>query len=236
MQTTTIPEQQTVADISKSRYFLYVAILFVAVLLISNTVAVKLIQIGPFILAGAVFIFPISYIFGDVLTEVYGYKSTQKVIYAGFAMLILMTACYTMVQLLPAAPFWASNQAAYDTILGNIPRLVLASIVAFFFGEFCNSYVISRLKVITGGKRLWQRTISSTVVGQFVDSAIFTTIAFAGTIPTGALVVVAFSGYLFKVCYEILATPLTYIIVNKIKRAEGIDVYDHGVDYNMFKL
>ncbi|MEN9852617.1 MAG: hypothetical protein RI996_560 [Candidatus Parcubacteria bacterium] len=232
MQTTV----QTTADITKSKYFLYIAILFVSVLLISNTVAVKLIAIGPFILAGAVFIFPISYIFGDVLTEVYGYKSTQKVIYAGFVMLILMTCCYAMVQYLPAAPFWAGNQAAYETILGTAPRLVLASIVAFFFGEFCNSFVISKLKVLTSGKRLWQRTISSTAVGQLVDTTIFTVIAFAGTVPTVTLLIVAGSGYLFKVSYEILATPLTYIIVNKIKRAEGIDVYDTGVDYNMFKL
>lgn len=223
-------------DISQnSKYFLYIAILFVTVLMISNTVAVKLVQIGPFVFAGAIFIFPITYIFGDILTEVYGYKASRKIIWAGFFSIILMTLGYLLVQVLPSPAFW-TNQGAYEAILGAVPRIVLGSIVAYFVGEFCNSYVLSRMKVWMNGKKLYMRTIGSTVVGEGVDSVIFGVIAFAGTMPVTALLTVIFSGYLFKVLYEVLATPLTYLIVNKLKKAEGIDVYDKGISYNPFTL
>jgi uncharacterized integral membrane protein (TIGR00697 family) len=217
------------------RYFLYIAILFVAVLMISNTAAVKLIQIGPFAVAGAIFIFPISYIFGDVLTEVYGYRATRKIIWSGFAALVLMSFGYLLVQHLPAAPFW-QEQEAYAAILGFVPRIVAGSILAFFAGEFCNSFVLSRMKVWMNGKQLWMRTIGSTIVGEGVDSVIFAFIAFYGTVPLTALFTLMWSGYALKVAYEVIATPITYWIVARLKRAEGVDVYDRGISYNPFHL
>lgn len=224
------------ADIShKSKYFLFIGILFVAVLMVSNTVAVKLVQVGPFVFAGAIFIFPISYIFGDILTEVYGYKATRKIIWSGFVALVFMSFCYWLVQQLPSPVFW-QNQEAYELILGAVPRIVIASIIAYFVGELSNSYVLSRMKVWSQGKNLWMRTIGSTVVGEGVDSVLFGVLAFAGTIPTGGLITLILSGYFAKTAYEVVITPLTYIIVNKLKRAEGIDVYDKGISYNPFKL
>ncbi len=223
------------ADISRSKYFLYIAIIFVAVLMVSNTVATKIIQIGSFTFAGAIFIFPISYIFGDVLTEVYGYKASRKIIWSGFVALIFMGLAYWFVQNLPAAPFWP-NQSAYISILGAVPRIVIGSIIAYFAGEFSNSYVLSRMKVVMKGRHLWMRTIGSTIVGEGVDSIIFGSIAFWGIIPTHNLIILIGSSYLFKVLYEVVATPLTYLLVNKLKKAEGIDVYDRGINYNPFAV
>ena len=218
-----------------SKYFLYIAILFVAVLMISNTVATKLFQLGPFFFTGAIMIFPISYIFGDILTEVYGYRASRRIIWAGFASIIVMSIVYYLVQLLPPAPFWP-NQQAYEVILGLVPRIVLGSIVGYFAGEFSNSYVLSKLKIWTKGKHLWARTISSTIIGEGVDTILFGTIAFVGTIPWNTLILVIISSYIAKVLIEILFTPITYIIVKKLKHLEGIDVYDYGVDYNPFRL
>ena len=218
-----------------SKYFLYIAILFVAILMISNTVATKLFQLGPFFFTGAIMIFPISYIFSDILTEVYGYRASRKIIWAGFASIIVMSIVYYLVQLLPPAPFWP-NQQAYEVILGLVPRIVLGSIVGYFAGEFSNSYVLSKLKIWTKGKHLWARTISSTIIGEGVDTILFGTIAFVGTIPWNTLILVIISSYIAKVLIEILFTPITYIIVKKLKHLEGIDVYDYGVDYNPFRL
>lgn len=218
-----------------SNLFLYMAICFVAILLISDTVAVKIIQVGPLSLTGATFIFPISYIFGDILTEVYGYKASRKIIWAGFWTLILMSFFYWFVQILPSAPFW-NNQHAYEIILGAVPRVVLGSIVGYFFGEFSNSYVMSKMKILTSGKYLWTRTVGSTIVGEAVDSFLFIFIAFLGIIPVSGLFAMIFSIYIIKVIYEILITPVTYLIVRKLKQFEGIDVYDRGVDYNPFKF
>jgi hypothetical protein len=222
-------------DTAKSKYFIYIAILFVAVLMISNTTGVKLIQLGSFVFSGAIFVFPISYIFGDILTEVYGYRASRKIIWSGFVALILMAFCYWLVGILPSAPFW-QNQGAYEAILGAVPRIVLASMIAYFAGEFSNSFVLSKMKVWMEGKHLWMRTIGSTIVGEGVDSIIFASIAFYGTMPLSALISLILSIYVFKVIYEILATPLTYLIVNKLKKAEGIDVYDRGISYNPFHL
>ncbi|MFA6404483.1 MAG: queuosine precursor transporter [Candidatus Paceibacterota bacterium] len=221
-------------DISRnSKYFIYIAILFVVVLMISNTVAVKLVQIGPFVFAGAIFIFPISYIFGDILTEVYGYKASRKIIWSGFVALVFMALCYWLVQALPAPAFW-QNQTAYEMILGTVPRIVFGSIIAYFVGEFSNSYVLSRMKIWSNGKHLWMRTIGSTIVGEGVDSLIFGIIAFAGTIPFSSLLILILSGYIAKVVYEVILTPVTYVIVNRLKKAEGIDVYDRSISYNPF--
>lgn len=228
---------QTTPPVSEAnfKYFIYVAIVFVAVLMVSNTVAVKLIQLGPFVFAGAILIFPVTYIFGDILTEVYGYRATRKIIWSAIAALVFMSVGYALVQYLPAAAFW-TNQEAYESILGFVPRIVLASILALFAGEFCNSYVLSRMKVWMNGRSLWMRTVGSTIVGEGVDTVVFVLIAFAGTVPAAALFTIMWSGYLFKVAYEVIATPATYAIVNWLKRAEGLDVYDRGVDYNPFIL
>lgn len=227
--------EETKNIFQNSKYFIYIAILFVAMLMISNTVAVKIIQFHGLFFTGAIFLFPITYIFGDILTEVYGYKASRKIIWSGLFANVFMALSYFLVQKLSPAPFWP-HQEAFEIILGVVPRIVLASIIGYFVGEFCNSYVLSRLKVIMKGKRLWVRTISSTIVGEGVDTFLFVTIGFLGTIPTTALLVIMLSGYLFKVFYEILATPLTYLIVNKLKKAEGIDVYDVDVNYNPLTL
>ena len=224
------------SDISRnSKYFIYIAILFVAVLMISDTVGSKLIQVGSLTLSATIFIFPISYIFGDILTEVYGYKASRKIIWTGFAALLFMVFCYWFVKILPAASFW-TNQSAYEAILGATPRLVLGSILAYFCGELGNSYVLSKMKVWSSGKHLWMRTIGSTIVGEGLDTVIFITVVFAGTIPAAVLVSLIVSQYLVKVAYEAIVTPLTYLVVNKLKAAEGIDVYDRGINYNPFTL
>ncbi|HAO51992.1 TPA: transporter [Candidatus Magasanikbacteria bacterium] len=212
-----------------------IAIIFTMALLVSNTVASKIIGIGSFVFTGGIIIFPISYIFGDVLTEVYGYKESRKVIWSGFVALALMSLFYFLVGLLPSASFWNGNDA-YNTILGMTPRIVLASIVAYFVGEFSNSYVLSKMKIWTKGKKLWIRTISSTVVGEGIDSFIFGFIAFAGLFKISELLLIIVSGYIFKVLYEILATPITYFIISKVKKIEGIDTYDHNIKYNIFDL
>ena len=219
----------------QSKYFLYVGIAFTAILLISNTVAVKITQVGPFVFDAATWLFPISYIFDDVLTEVYGYAASRKIIWSAFMAQALMAVIYVAVQYMPSAPFWG-DQASYNAILGMSPRIVAASMVAFFCGEFSNSYVLSRMKVWSSGKHLWQRTIGSTIVGEGIDSVLFFTLAFAGTMPGSALLTMIVSGYLFKTAYEVLAMPITYAIVNFLKKAEGIDTFDRGINYNPFSL
>jgi len=227
--------ETTKEALKHSKYFVYIACMFVAVLVISNTTAVKMVQLGFFTVSGATIIFPLSYIFGDVLTEVYGYAASRRMIWAGFFAVILMAFCYWIVQILPGASFW-TNQSAYEAILGSTPRIVFASVTAFFAGEFCNSYVLSRLKVIMKGKQLWVRTISSTIVGEGVDTILVYLIAFGGVIPLSEMWVVILSAYTLKVLIEILFTPITYFIIGKLKKLEGIDVYDTHVDYNPFKL
>jgi len=220
---------------SYSSVFFVLGISFVAILMISNTVAVKLVQIGPFVFTGAILIFPISYIFGDILTEVYGYRATRIVIWSGFAALAAMSMAYAMVSRIPAASFW-SGQSAYESILGVVPRVVIASITAYFVGEFANSYVLSRMKVAMNGRHLWMRTIGSTIVGEGVDTVVFITIVFYGTITGGQMMALMASGYIFKVLYEVIATPLTYYVVRKLKEYEDVDAYDTGIRYNPFDV
>ena len=217
------------------RYFSIISTIFVAVLLISNTVATKLFSLGPFIFTGAIFVFPISYIFGDILTEVYGYARSRRIIWTGFACILFMALLYWIVGLLPPAPTW-QNQTAYNAILGIVPRIVFASLIAYWAGEFSNSYVLSKMKIWTAGKYLWMRTIGSTLVGEGIDTVLFVGIAFLGILPTSTLAIAALSGYLFKVLYEILATPITYRIVHYLKRAEGCDHFDYRTKFNPFKL
>ncbi len=208
---------------------------FVVVLLVSNLVAQKVCLIGPFAVSGAVLLFPITYIFGDVFTEVYGFAASRRAIWLGFfgtALLYLMGA---VVIRLPAAPGWG-NQAAFAIVFGFIPRILVASLVAFWAGEFANSYTMARLKLLTGGKKLWTRTIGSTVVGQAVDTVLVITLTFAGAYPVRTLLNIIVTGYLLKVAYEVLATPLTYLVVNGLKRSEKIDAFDRNEDFNPFSL
>jgi len=204
--------------------------LFVTSLLTANIIAVKLFVVAGIVLPAGVVIFPLSYLFGDVLTEVYGYAQARRVIWLGFICNLLMVAAVWIAQTLPPAPFW-NGQQAYEQILGFTPRLLAASFLAYLVGEFANSIVLAKLKVVTRGRWLWSRTISSTVIGQGLDSAVFITVAFAGTgVPTLAPVILA--QWLFKSAYEILATPLTYLIVIGLKRYEGLDPFDYQTNFS----
>lgn len=218
-----------------SSRFLLIAVAFVTCLIVSNITAVKLINVGDYILPGAIIIFPITYIIGDVLTEVYGYAKARRVIWLGFLANIFAVATFAVVGVLPAAGFWGA-QEAYDTILGATPRILGASLIAYLVGEFANAYVLARLKVATEGRFLWLRTIGSTVVGQSLDSAIFIVIAFSGILPTSVLITTIVVQAAVKTAYEALATPLTYLVVGWLKRAEGIDTYDRDIRFNPFAL
>lgn len=215
--------------------FIACTALFITCLLTSNVTASKLVAAGSLTLTAGIVLFPIAYIVGDVLTEVWGYAVTRKVIWLGFACNALMVAAIWAGGALPPAAFW-KGQAAYDEILGQTPRILAASFVAYLIGEFANAYVLARLKVATAGRWLWVRTIGSTVVGEGLDSLVFVTLAFTGTVATGALVVIVINQWLIKVVYEALATPLTYAAVGWLKSRERIDVFDLNTDFNPLKL
>ena len=216
-----------------SHRFVVIVAIFITSLITANVIAVKVIAIGSLILPAAVIIFPISYIFGDILTEVYGYHLARRVIWLGFLCNLIFVAFVWLGQLLPAASFW-EGQAAYETILGYIPRLLLASFCGYLVGEFANSFILAKMKIATRGRWLWTRTIGSTVVGQGLDSSIFITLAFIGT-PSFSLVLI-FSHWLAKTGIEVLATPATYAVVNFLKRREGIDTYDYQTNFNPFSI
>lgn len=218
-----------------SIWFILVVAIFITCLITANIVAVKLVDIAGLILPAGIVIFPISYIVGDVLTEIYGYRRARRVIWLGFFCNLVVVVGIVIGQVLPAATFW-DGQVAYDRILGYTPRLLMASFIAFLVGEFANSYVLSRMKVLTQGRWLWTRTISSTIVGQGLDSVIFIFVAFWGTSPESALLSAMVTQWLFKVIYETAVTPLTYIVVNFIKRKEGMDTYDRGISFNPISL
>jgi len=210
----------------------------VVVLLLSNIVAVKPVRLVESLrldLDGGTLLFPISYIFGDVLVEVYGYARSRRVIWMGFGFNLLAALLFALMVWLPAAPEW-QMQSAFAQILGQTPRIVVGSLLAFWCGEFVNSYVMAKMKVWTGGRWLWTRTIGSTVLGQAVDTALFQTIAFAGVWETGLLIRVIVWNYVVKVSYEALATPITYAVVGFLKRAEQEDYYDYDTDFNPFTL
>ena len=215
--------------------FMSCAALFVTCLLAANTMATKLIAIGGVVLTAGIVIFPISYVIGDVLTEVWGYGAARRVIWLGFACNALMVAALWLGGKLPAAPFW-KGQEAYDAIFGQTPRVLAASFVAYLVGEFATAFVLAKLKLATQGRWLWLRTIGSTVVGQALDSIVFVTLAFAGAVPPGVLVPIAAAQWIVKVVYEAAATPLTYAAVAWLKTREGVDAYDRHTDFNPVRL
>lgn len=211
---------------------------FVTVLLCSGVIGVqKVSQIGGFTFGTAVLFFPLSYIFGDILTEVYGYARSRRVIWAGFGALIFAAFMSWAVVSMPAAPGWR-GQAAYEMVFGSTPRIVFASLVAFWAGEFTNSFVLAKMKIQTQGRWLWLRTIGSTVAGEAVDSLIFYPLAFLNSpiMTNDQVVAVMISNYFLKVGWEALSTPLTYQIVNFLKRKEHEDYYDRATNFNPFSL
>ncbi|MBW4652431.1 MAG: queuosine precursor transporter [Kaiparowitsia implicata GSE-PSE-MK54-09C] len=208
---------------------------FIAVLLISNIASTKILTLGPFTFDGGTLVFPLSYIFGDILTEVYGYGRSRKVIWLGFLSAALMSATFAIVGALPPASDW-ELQDAYMSILGQTPRIVLASLIAYWAGSFSNSFVMAKMKLLTQGRWLWTRTIGSTLVGQLIDTALFVAIAFTGTVPNAVLWAIVVSNYVFKCGMEAVLTPVTYAVVNWLKRQEHEDFYDTETDYNPFRL
>ncbi|HJN03626.1 MAG TPA: queuosine precursor transporter [Alphaproteobacteria bacterium] len=218
-----------------SGLFLTVVAVFIAALIGANIIAVKMIEVGGQILPAAIIIFPVSYIVGDVLTEVYGYSQARRVIWLGFLANLIVVAAIWIGGLLPAAGFW-DGQEAYQSILGLVPRIVAASFVAYLVGEFANAYVLAKMKVATEGRHLWARTIGSTLIGQGLDSTVFIVLAFAGGLPPGTLVTTVITQWLVKSAYEALATPVTYAVVGFLKRREGLDAYDRETRFNPLTL
>ncbi|RLB43738.1 MAG: VUT family protein [Deltaproteobacteria bacterium] len=214
-----------------SSFFLVITAVFVTALIASNIIAVKLICVFGLVLPAAIVIFPISYIIGDVLTEVYGYGQARRVIWLGFACNLLVVLVFWIGKILPPAPFWKYQQA-YAQILGFTPRLVMASFLAYLVGEFSNSFVLAKMKLATRGRWLWTRTIGSTLVGEGLDSLVFMGVAFYGVVPNRILATAVLTQWLVKCTYEALATPITYLVVDFLKRREGIDVYDHDTSFS----
>jgi queuosine precursor transporter len=223
---------------------------FVAVLIISNIASTKIVLLpspfgGTFAFDGGTLLFPLAYIFGDILTEVYGFQRARRVIWTGFLWIIVTAFVLMVVDNLPPDPFWnllpetVSNWTRNDSfraILGQAPQIVLGSVAAYFAGAFTNSVLLAKLKVATNGKHLWLRTISSTVVGQLVDTSVFLVVAFAGVLPAESLWGIFVANYIFKLVVEVAFTPITYAVVSRLKRIEGVDHYDRGTNFNPFAL
>jgi len=210
-----------------------IAVVYVTCLLLSNLIAGKMWAVtGSVTLPAAVILFPITYIFGDIFTEVYGFRNARAVIWLGFGCSFFAVVIYIITIALPHPDFW-TNQDAYAAVMGTTPRVAAASFIGYLFGEFSNSMILSKLKVATKGKNLWLRTITSTIVGEGFDSAIFIVISFWGTMENSVLLSMILFQYLFKVCYEIIFTPATYAVVNWLKRKEDIDTYDYNVKYSI---
>jgi uncharacterized integral membrane protein (TIGR00697 family) len=224
MNTNVVKRVNSIKEWSPKNLYI-VSSVFVAALLISNFAAQKMFSLGPFVFTAGVLVFPISYIFGDVLTEVYGFRRARKVIYLGFVLNIFMSLVLWISIQLPPASGW-NLQNEYATINSVVPRMVLASMFAYLSGELVNSYVVSKLKVKTEGKHLFVRLIGSTFAGELVDSIVFAIIGFVGTLPFPVILTAIVSAWLVKTLYEILVYPLTVIVVNKLKRSEGVDHFD----------
>lgn len=218
-----------------NRFLVPISGLFTATLLIANTLDTKIFDAFGLSLPAGIILFPLAYVFGDVLTEVYGYSAARRVIWTGFAGLLLMLLSYEVARILPPAAFWPNNDE-FGVIFGHVPRIVLASITAYFCGEFVNSYIVAKMKVIQNGDGMWKRFLTSTFAGQFVDTGVFVAIAFAGTMPLEALISVFVSAWLVKVGWELIALPITLKVVKWIKRAEGLDHFDRDTNFSPFKL
>ncbi len=246
---TNLDRVETTAHEHRSfRHFDIVMAAFVAILLLSNVIgAAKLSAVaipwwpagwwpaadGSFIFGAGILFFPVSYVIGDVLTEVYGYQRARRCIWVGFAAMVFMAFMSFVVVALPPAEIW-DGQEAYESVFGQVPRIVLASIIAFWAGEFVNAFVLAKMKIWTAGRALWSRTIGSTVFGQAVDSAIFYPVAFLGVWETEAVIAVMVGNWALKVLWEVVLTPVTYLVVGRLKRAEGVDIYDTGTDFSPF--
>ena len=226
---------EPVRPVRQYRYLDLLINIFVVVLLVSNLIAAKITQVGPLVFSAAQMLFPITYIFGDIFTEVYGYGASRKAIWIGFLSSILLAILGLFAVYLPPAQAF-HNQEAFKTIFGIVPRVIAASLVAYFAGEFANSFTLAKLKLLTNGKHLWTRTVGSTIVGQGVDTVLVMVLLFAGSQPPGLIVRLILSGYMFKVVYEVIATPLTYAVVNFLKRAEGVDYYDRHTNFSPFHV
>jgi len=213
--------------------FVVVAAIFVTCLITANIIAVKMISLGPIVLPAAIIIFPLSYIFGDILTEVYGFRQARRIIWLGFFCNLIFVIFAWLGQILPPASFW-EGQAAYESILGYAPRLLIASFAGYLVGEFANSFIMAKMKILTKGRWLWTRTIGSTIVGQGLDTSAFITIAFIGT-PSFMLIMILYH-WLAKTGIEAIATPFTYAIVNFLKRKGAIDTYDYDTKFNPFLI
>jgi queuosine precursor transporter len=220
---------------ARYKYLDTLVLAFVVVLLVSNLVAQKVCRLGPLTISGAELLFPITYIFGDVFTEVYGYQASRRAIWIGFFASALLSAAGALAVALPPDPGW-HNQQAFETVFGLVPRFVAASLIAYWVGEFANAFVLARLKVLTRGRWLWTRTIGSTIVGQGCDTLLVMVISFGGLVSNNTLIRLTLSSYLIKVVYETLATPITYVGVAWLKRQEGVDVFDTQTDFNPFAL
>lgn len=216
------------------RFYAPITGMFVSVLLISNIASTKIVSLDFISFDGGTLLFPLSYIFSDILTEVYGFARSRAVIWTGFISAILMSVVFLLVGILPASPEW-QLQASYDAILGFAPRIVLASIIAYFIGEFANSFTLSKLKVLTNGKYQRTRFICSTIVGQSFDTVLFSIIAFAGVLSVDLIVSIIIFNYLFKLLVEIVLLPVTCRLCDNLKRLENTDSYDYDVNYNPFR-
>lgn len=225
-------------------YYDFLVHIFVVVLLVSNLVAQKLCaigpftiggaQVGPFLISGAQILFPVTYIFGDIFVEVYGYSASRRAIWIGFISSALLAVMAQITTSLPPAPEF-QNQEAFEKVFGFVPRVLAASLIAYWCGEFANAFVMSKMKIWTKGKHLWTRTIGSTIVGQFIDTVVVITVVFIGIHSFPTMLNLMVTGYVVKVLYEAAATPLTYWITNSLKRAEGLDAYDNEVNFNPFR-
>ena len=216
-----------------SHRFVIIASIFVTCLITANIIAVKIVSLGPFFLPAAIFVFPVSYIFGDILTEVYGYHQARRIIWLGFLCNLIFVVFAWVGQILPPAPFWV-RQEAYIDILGRTPRILAASFCGYLVGEFVNSFVLAKMKILTQGRWLWSRTIGSTIVGQGLDTLVFITLAFIGTDDFVAIMIL--HHWLAKIAIEAIATPFTYRMVNFLKKKEATDTYDYETNFNPFLI
>ena len=237
------------ANIRRYKYLDVLTTAFVVILLVSNLIAQKacqigpfpikigshLVKIGPFAVSGAILLFPITYIFGDIFTEIYGFAASRRAIWLGFFGTILLYVMAAIIIALPAAPGW-HNQEAFAIVFGFIPRILAASLIAFWAGEFVNSYTMARLKLLTNGRKLWTRTIGSTIVGQAVDTTLVIILTFVGVVPLRTLGNMIVTAYVLKVAYEVLATPVTYLVINWLKKAENADAFDRHENFNPFSF